>query len=59
MHPDPPDKALHRGRAVCPAGNARRMVATAAHLADYVFPRLPVRQWVLARINLPPPKTDG
>jgi hypothetical protein len=28
--------------------NARRMVATAAHLADHVLPRLPVRQWVLA-----------
>ena len=24
------------------------MVETAAHLADHVFPRLPVRQWVLA-----------
>ncbi len=24
------------------------MVATAAHLTDHVFPRLPVRQWVLA-----------
>lgn len=26
----------------------RRMVETAAHLADHVIPRLPVRQWVLA-----------
>jgi hypothetical protein len=24
------------------------MVGTAAHLADHVFPRLPVRQWVLS-----------
>jgi len=24
------------------------MVQTAAHLADHVFPRLPVRQWVLS-----------
>jgi hypothetical protein len=33
---------------VCPACNARRMVETAAHLTDHVFPRLPVRQWVPA-----------
>ena len=30
------------------ACNARRMVETAAHLADHVIPRLPVRQWVLS-----------
>lgn len=24
------------------------MVETAAHLTDHVFPRLPVRQWVLS-----------
>ncbi|MCC7328002.1 MAG: transposase zinc-binding domain-containing protein, partial [Burkholderiales bacterium] len=36
-----------KGRAVCPSCNARRMVETAAHLTDHVFPRLPVRQWVL------------
>jgi hypothetical protein len=24
------------------------MVQTAAHLSDHVFPRLPVRQWVLS-----------
>ena len=36
-----------KGRGVCPSCNARRMVATAAHLTDHVFPRLPVRQWVL------------
>jgi hypothetical protein len=33
---------------VCPACNARRMVQTAAHRADHVMPRLPVRQWVLS-----------
>ncbi len=37
-----------KGRGVCPSCNARRMVETAAHLADHVFPRLPVRQWVLS-----------
>ena len=35
-------------RGVCPSCNTRRMVETAAHLVDHVFPRLPVRQWVLA-----------
>jgi hypothetical protein len=33
---------------VCPSCNTRRMVETAAHLCDHVFPRLPVRQWVLS-----------
>jgi hypothetical protein len=28
--------------------NTRRMVETAAHLAAHVFPRLPVRHWVLS-----------
>ena len=37
-----------KGRSVCPSCNARRMVKTAAHLTDHVFPPLPVRQWVLA-----------
>ncbi len=37
-----------KGRGVCPSCNARRMVATAAHLTDHVLPDLPVRQWVLA-----------
>jgi hypothetical protein len=36
-----------KGRGVCPSCNTRRMVETAAHLTDHVFPRLPVRQWVL------------
>ncbi len=37
-----------KGRGVCPSCNTRRMVETAAHLADHIFPRLPLRQWVLA-----------
>ncbi|WP_434735597.1 transposase zinc-binding domain-containing protein [Candidatus Accumulibacter propinquus] len=37
-----------KGRGVCPACNTRRMVETAAHLADHVLPRLPVRQWALS-----------
>ena len=37
-----------KGRGVCPSCNARRMVETAAHLVDHVFPPLPVRQWVLS-----------
>ena len=37
-----------QGRGVCPSCNARRMVATAAHLTDHVLPDLPVRQWVVA-----------
>ena len=36
------------GRGVCHSCNTRRMVETAAHLTDHVFPRLPVRQWVLS-----------
>ena len=37
-----------KGRGVCPSCNTRRMVETAAHLTDHVFPRLPVRQWMLS-----------
>ena len=37
-----------KGRGVCPSCNTRRMVETAADLSDHVFPRLPVRQWVLS-----------
>ena len=37
-----------KGRGVCPSCNTRRMVETAAHLADHVLPGLPVRQWVLS-----------
>jgi hypothetical protein len=37
-----------KGRAVCPSCNTRRMAETAAHLADHVLPRVPVRQWVLS-----------
>ena len=37
-----------KGRGVCPSCTTRRMVETAAQLSDHVFPRLPVRQWVLS-----------
>jgi hypothetical protein len=37
-----------KGRGVCPSCNTRRMVETAAHLSDHIFPKLPVRQWVLS-----------
>lgn len=37
-----------KGRGICPSCTTRRMVETAAHLCGHVFPRLPVRQWVLA-----------
>jgi hypothetical protein len=37
-----------KGRGVCGSCNTRRMVETAAHLVDEVFPRVPVRQWVLS-----------
>lgn len=48
--------AGHKGRGVCPScptgisfgHTTRRMAETAAHLVDHVFPRLPVRQWVLS-----------
>ena len=34
-------------RGFCPSCGGRRMADTAAHLVDYVFPEVPVRQWVL------------
>ncbi len=37
-----------KGRGFCPSCNTRRMAETAAHLVDQVFPRVPVRQWVMA-----------
>jgi len=37
-----------KGRGICPSCNTRRMVETAAHLVDNVFPQVPVRQWVLS-----------
>jgi hypothetical protein len=37
-----------KGWGVCPSCNTLRMAETAAHLTDHVFPRLPVRQWVLS-----------
>ena len=39
-------KAL-RG-AGSPSCNTRRMVEIAAHLVDHIFPKVPVRQWVLS-----------
>ena len=33
-----------KGRGICASCNTRRMVETAAHLLDEVFPRVPVRQ---------------
>jgi len=37
-----------KGRGVCSSCNTRRLVETAAHLVDEVFPQVPVRQWVLS-----------
>ncbi len=37
-----------KDRGACPSCTTRRMAETAAHLTDHVFPRLPVRQWVLS-----------
>ena len=47
---------------VCPTCTTRRMVETAAHLADHVIPRLPVRQWVPSvpkRLRLSPGTRAG
>jgi len=33
-----------KGRAACPSCNTRRMLETAAHLVDHVFPPLPTHQ---------------
>jgi len=35
-----------KNRGVCPSCCAKRMADSAAHLGDYVFPSVPVRQWV-------------
>jgi hypothetical protein len=37
-----------KSRGICASCNTRRMVETAAHLVDEVFPQVPVRQWVLS-----------
>jgi hypothetical protein len=37
-----------KGRGFCPSCGGRRMADTAAHLVDRVFPKVPVRQWVLS-----------
>jgi hypothetical protein len=36
-----------KGRGVCPSCTTRRMAETAAHLVEHVFPKVPVRQWVI------------
>ncbi len=36
-----------KGRGMCPGCNTRRMVETAAHLVEHVFPAAAVRQWVV------------
>jgi ribosomal protein S27E len=35
-------------RGFCPSCGGRRMAETAAFLMDEVFPRVPIRQWVLS-----------
>ena len=37
-----------KGRGFCPSCGGRRMAESAAHLTDHVFPRVPVRQWVVS-----------
>ncbi len=37
-----------KGRGFCPSCTTRRMQGTATHPVDRVFPRVPVRQWVLS-----------
>jgi hypothetical protein len=37
-----------KGRGLCPSCTTRRMAATAAHLVEHVFPKVPVRQWVVS-----------
>ncbi|MBF8262670.1 MAG: family transposase [Parachlamydiales bacterium] len=37
-----------KGRGICPSCNTRHMAQIAAHLVDHVFPKAPVRQWVLS-----------
>jgi hypothetical protein len=40
-----------KGRGFCSSCGGRRMTEPAAHLVEYEFPDVPVRQWVL---SLPP-----
>jgi len=37
-----------KGRGFCPSCNTKRMQETAAFLTDQVFPKVPIRQWVLS-----------
>ena len=36
-----------KGRGVCASCNTRRMVDTAAHMVEHMFPAVAVRQWVV------------
>lgn len=49
--PVPRVGSLREGHDICPSCNARRMVQTAAHQVDHVFPKVPVRQWVLSLLK--------
>ena len=37
-----------KGKSICPSCNTRRMHETTANLVDNIFPKVPVRQWVLS-----------
>ncbi len=37
-----------KGRGFCPSCGGRRMAEASAHLVDHVFPKVPVRQWVIS-----------
>ncbi|MES9857232.1 MAG: transposase zinc-binding domain-containing protein [Sedimenticola sp.] len=37
-----------KGRGICPSCNTKRMVETAAHRVDHLFPQVPVRQWLIS-----------
>ena len=37
-----------KSKSICPSCNTRRMHETTANLVDNVFPKVPVRQWVLS-----------
>ena len=37
-----------KGRGICPSCGARRMIDTADHLVNHVFPNARIRQWVIS-----------
>lgn len=47
-----------KGRGVCPWCNTRRLVETAAHLADHDFPRLPLGHAIPTTPKPAPPAPD-